>query len=129
MTKEEALKLMELIVIAYPYAYKDQDKQHRIATVRMWAASFPRVPYGIIEQCFNRYRMESRYPPTVADINQELYTLRTEAETAMEIHRQLGNPDQAERYRQIMESASGTGEGLCLPMNPHPPARLGDGRW
>lgn len=129
MTKEDALKLMELIVIAYPYAYKDQDKQHRIAMVRMWAASFPRVPYGIIEQCFNRYRMESRYPPTVADINRELGVLRTEAETAMEIHRQLGNPDQAERYRQIMESASAAGEGLCLPMDPPSPARLGDGRW
>lgn len=104
MTDMEAAKLLELICIAYPYAYRDFDARHRQATVRMWASSFSQVPYCFIEECFNRYRMENRYAPTVADINLELRALRREAQTAMDIHRQLGNRDMEQHFRRIVDS-------------------------
>lgn len=106
MTKEEALKLLELIRLAYPYAYRDLDEYHKLATVRMWLSSFPGTPYPLIEECFNRYRMENRYAPTVADINHELRAIRTEAETAMYLHRQLGNRELEAHFRRRMEGAS-----------------------
>ena len=100
MNGKEAAKLMELIRLAYPYAYRDLDEGHMLATVRMWAASFREIPYPVIQECFDRYRMENRLAPTVADINLELKTLRREAESAMYLHRQLGNREMEERFRR-----------------------------
>lgn len=102
MTQEESGKLLELIQLAYPHSYRDLDEAHMLATVRMWAASFPQVPYPLIEQCFDRYRMENRHPPTVADINLELKTIRREAETAMRIQRQLGNREMEAHFQKLL---------------------------
>lgn len=108
MNREETGKLMELIQLAYPYAYRDMDEGHMLATVRMWEASFCQIPYALVEECFNRYRMANRYAPTVADINMELKNLRCEAATAMSIHRQLGNRDMEMRFRRIYEAIGET---------------------
>ena len=106
MNQAEACKLLELIQLAYPYAYRDMDKHHKQATLRMWMSSFPSIPYPLIEECFNRYRMENRYAPTVADINLELRTIRFEAERAMYLHRQLGSREMEEHFRRRMEAAA-----------------------
>lgn len=119
MNREEAGKLLELIQLAYPYAYRDLDEARMMATVRMWAASFPQIPYPLIEECFNRYRMENRHPPTVADINLELKTIRMEAKTAMRIHRQLGNREMEEHYQKLLAATQPEiGTGLLCRESP-----------
>ena len=50
MNKTEATKLLALIKIAYPTAYRDMDDASKVATVNMWQMSFPDVPYPIMEQ-------------------------------------------------------------------------------
>ena len=72
MNKQEAVKLLALIKIAYPTAYRDMDDESKKATVNMWQMSFPDVPYPIMEQAFNHFRMVSKFPPTVADIVEAL---------------------------------------------------------
>lgn len=72
MTREESIKLLALIKVAYPSSYKDMDKTSAEATVNMWCTSFPDVPYSIMELAFNNFRMESKFPPTVADMCEEL---------------------------------------------------------
>ena len=102
MTYQDAEKLLELIRLAYPYAYRNLDDRHYRATARMWASSFSTVPYPVIEACFNAYRMTNRYAPTVADINLQLQAYRRDLETAMLIQRQLGNRALEERFRRIL---------------------------
>ena len=75
MTREESIKLLALIKDAYPSSYKDMDKTSAEATVNMWCTSFPDVPYIIMEMAFNNFRMNSKFPPTVADICDELRSL------------------------------------------------------
>ena len=72
MNKPEATKLLALIKIAYPAAYRDMDEASKKATVNMWQMSFPDVPYPIMEQAFNHFRMVSKFPPTVAEMVEEL---------------------------------------------------------
>ena len=72
MNREESIKLLALIKVAYPTAYKDMDNASKQATVNMWNNTFPRVPYQIMELAFNRFRMESKFPPTVADMVEAL---------------------------------------------------------
>ena len=59
MNKQEAVKLLALIKVAYPTAYRDMDDATKKATVSMWQMSFPDIPYPIMEQAFNHFRMVS----------------------------------------------------------------------
>lgn len=102
MNKQEATKLLALIKIAYPTAYKGVDNATTIATINMWAVSFPDVPYPIMEQAFNHFRMVSKFPPTVAEMVEELKHIHNQATEGALINKFLGNDEEVKRYRAIM---------------------------
>ena len=102
MNREESIKLLALIKVAYPTAYKDMDKETKLATVNMWQTTFPSVPYSIMEMAFNRFRMASKFPPTVAEMAEELVNVHYQAlEGAMQAHN-LGDKRELGLYRGIM---------------------------
>ena len=72
MTRDDATKLLALIKVAYPSSYKDMDRDFANATVNMWQSTFPNVPYEVMETAFNQFRKKSKFPPTVADMYEEL---------------------------------------------------------
>ena len=106
MNKQEATQLLALIKIAYPTAYKDMDVASKKATVNMWQMSFPDVPYPIMEQAFNHFRMVSKFPPTVAEMVDELKSLYYQALECALIHKGLGHEEEVRQYRAIMDATS-----------------------
>ena len=102
MNKQEATKLLALIKVAYPTAYRDIDKATATATVNMWQMSFPDVPYPIMEQAFNHFRMVSKFPPTVAEMVEELKSIYNQAVEGALIHKGLGNQEAVEQFRLVM---------------------------
>ena len=103
MTKKEAAKLLELITLSYPNAYKGMADAWKVATINMWSNSFPDVPYPIVEQAFNHYRMTNKFPPTVAEIVEELKGVYYEALEKASVHRTMGNRELVSCYREIMQ--------------------------
>ena len=103
MNKQEATKLLALTKIAYPTAYRDMDEASKKATVNMWHMSFPDVPYPIMEQAFNHHRMVSKFPPTVADMVEELRQIHFHATECALIHKTLGDDEGVRRYKAIMD--------------------------
>ena len=79
MTVEESIKLLALIKLAYPNSYKDIDKDTQIATVNMWQRNFDTVPFAIMELALDHYVRVSKFPPTIADICDELKSIHYEA--------------------------------------------------
>ena len=102
MNKQEAVKLLALIKVAYPTAYRDMDDASKKATVNMWQMSFPDVPYGIMEQAFNHFRMVSKFPPTVAEMVEELKRIHFEATEGAFIHKVLEDWETVDKYRLVM---------------------------
>lgn len=102
MTKQEAIQLLALIKVAYPTAYRDMDQASKLATVNMWAGSFPDVPYPIMEQAFNHFRMASKFPPTVAEMVDELKQIHLHATECALVNKTLGDDEAVRRYRAIM---------------------------
>lgn len=102
MNKQEATKLLALIKIAYPTSYRDMDEPSKKATVSMWQMSFPDVPYPIMEQAFNHFRMVSKFPPTVAEMVEELKNIHFQATECALIQKGLGNEEGVRQYRAIM---------------------------
>lgn len=102
MNKQEATKLLALIKIAYPTAYRDMDEASKKATVNMWQMSFPDVPYPIMEQAFNHFRMVSKFPPTVAEMVEELRNVYNQAVEGALLQKGLGNQEMVDKYRLVM---------------------------
>ena len=102
MNKQEAIQLLALIKVAYPTAYRDMDQASKVATVNMWAGSFPDVPYPIMEQAFNHFRMISKFPPTVAEMVEELRQIHFHATECALVNKTMGNEEEVKRYRAIM---------------------------
>lgn len=102
MTKKEAAKLLTLIKLSYPASYRDQDEEWMLATINMWAMSFRDVPYSLIEQGFNHYRMTHKFPPTVAEMVEELRHIHHTAVNCALIQKDLGNYQAVEHYKAIM---------------------------
>lgn len=103
MNKQEAAKLLSLIKLSYPTAYRDIDKETATATVYMWASSFPDVPYPIMEQAFNHYRMTHKFPPTVAEMVEELRGIYYQATECALVNKAMGNEEGVRQFRAIME--------------------------
>ncbi len=79
MTVEESIKLLALIKLAYPNSYKDIDKDTQIATVNMWQRNFDTIPLAIMELALDHFVRVSKFPPTIADICDELKSIHYEA--------------------------------------------------
>lgn len=81
MTFEESAKLLALIKLAYPNSYKDIDKDTQLATVNMWQRAFGTVPYVVMELALDHFVKGSKFPPTIADMCDELKSIHGEATT------------------------------------------------
>lgn len=117
MNKQEAVKLLALIKVAYPTAYRDMDDASKKATVNMWANSFPEVPYPIMEQAFNHFRMTSKFPPTVAEMVEELKGIYYEALEGASVHKALGSRELVSCYQEIMSYTHRYAKGEVGIMN------------
>ena len=102
MNKQEATRLLALIKVAYPTAYRDMDEASKKATVNMWQMSFPDMPYPIMEQAFNHFRMVSKFPPTVAEMVGELKNIYNQAVEGALVSKTMGNLEMVEQYRLVM---------------------------
>ena len=103
MNKQEAVKLLALIKVAYPTAYRDMDDVSKKATVNMWQMSFADVPYPIMEQALNHFRMVSKFPPTVAEMVDELRHIYNQALEGALNYKALGMEETARKYWAIMD--------------------------
>jgi hypothetical protein len=106
LDKQEAAKLLSLIKLSYPTAYRDIDLETANATVNMWQMSFPNVPYPIMEQAFSHFRMVSKFPPTVAEMVEELKHIHHQATEGALLASTMENHALVERYQQVMEITS-----------------------
>lgn len=100
MTLEESIKLLALIKLAYPNSYKDIDKDTQLATVNMWQRAFNTVPFAIMEMALDHFVKASKFPPTIADMCDELKSIYFEA---FENVLTLENGEQRNIYKYIMQ--------------------------
>ena len=119
MNREESIKLLALIKVAYPTAYKDMDNASKQATVNMWQSTFQDMPYPIMEMAFNHFRLISKFPPTVAEMAEELKTLYYEALQGAMVAKSFGTEEDLISCKRIMQytEAYKSGEYLQQPIN------------
>ena len=93
MDRNEAIKFLAIVKVAYPTAYRDMDNANKQATVNMWHISFPKTPFTVMSMAFDNFRRKSVFPPTVAEINEELKNVHYKALEDMQMARMYENDD------------------------------------
>lgn len=106
VTREESIKLLALIKVAYPTAYKDMDDATKRATVAMWHSTFQNVQYTIMELAFENFRRYSKFPPTVADMFDEIEKLYSRSLSDLFHAKICGDKELERRCQFVMEQTS-----------------------
>ena len=91
MNREETIKFLALIKVAYPNAFKDMDQDSKLATINMWQTTFPDTPFIVMEMALDHFRRGSKFPPMVAEMYEELHNLYHEAVFDASIARTQGD--------------------------------------
>ena len=103
MTRQDTLKFLALVKVAYPSAYRDADKDTLNATVNMWQSTFEELPYPIMETAFDSFRRRSKFPPTVAEIYDEISRIHSAAWSDLNEAAMLEDDEKFKQAACIME--------------------------
>lgn len=88
MTRQEALKILAVLRVAYPNSYRGLDEDMASAMAGLWTSQFANMPYSVVSLAVERLISKSTFPPTIAEINDELRSLWAEATTLLSMHEQ-----------------------------------------
>lgn len=102
MTRQDTAKILSLIKLSYPASYQHIDRDTANAIITMWQMTFCDLPYPIMAQAYDRYRMTHKFPPTVAEIVEELRHIYYDALETTIISKQLDNQEMSNHYKLVM---------------------------
>ena len=88
MTRQDALKILAVLKIAYPNSYRGIDEDSASAMARLWATQFSNIPYSVVSLAVEQIISKSTFPPTIAEIKAELRVLWCNATTLLRMHEQ-----------------------------------------
>lgn len=88
MTRQEALKILAVLRVAYPNSYRGLDEDMASAMAGLWTSQFANMPYSVVSLAVERLISKSTFPPTIAEVNDELRSLWAEATALLSMHEQ-----------------------------------------
>ena len=116
MTKEETVAIIAMIKVAYPHYYKDiNDDKERKPLYTLWYNQFQDLPYELVLQAVNAYIAYGKYPPTIADIAEQLQSTYDQVYEMKQSHkRQLKENNDWETMPDWCKGANPDKVGILL---------------
>lgn len=79
MTREDTIKVLSILRVAYPNFYKGLSKQEANAVIDMWAMQFIDIPCDIVCIAINKLISTNKFPPSIAEVKGKLKSMYAEA--------------------------------------------------
>lgn len=90
MTKQETTMILGVLKTSYPNFYKDMDRRQMLDTIELWSEMFANEDLEIVEIAVKSLINTLRFPPTIADIKDQIYKLQNnEQEDVMDLYSKL----------------------------------------
>lgn len=77
MTREDTVKIMAVIKVAYPGYYKDASKVDIAAAVNLWFSMLSDEPYGVVETAIKRLIAVNKWPPTISEVLEQIAAVKS----------------------------------------------------
>lgn len=87
MTRQEALKILAVLRVAYPNSYRGLDEDMASAMAELWASQFANMPYSVVSIAVEQLISKSKFPPTIAEVNEQFLSLWANATMLLGMHR------------------------------------------
>lgn len=75
MTHEDTMKLISLIVVAYPNFDKFRDESHIRSTVSLWDLMFADDDVRLVSMAVEQHIATSKWPPSIAELREIMTTI------------------------------------------------------
>ncbi len=75
MTHDETVKLIGLLIVAYPNFDKYSDKAHLRSTVALWDKMFSDDDFGLVQMALEKHIATSKWPPSIAELRDIMTTI------------------------------------------------------
>jgi hypothetical protein len=72
MTRDDTIKLLAVLFVAYPKFYAGTDQAGKEAAANLWYDMLQEYPPDAVNAAMRQYIKESQWPPTIADIIKRL---------------------------------------------------------
>lgn len=98
MNRQETVKIMAVLEVAYPQFYSKQSEETKLAAVELWATMFSDTDYRLVAAAVKSFIATDvkGFPPSIGIINEKVYKILhkdelTEVEAWEHVKKALGN--------------------------------------
>lgn len=83
MIRTETAKILAVLTAAYPNCYKNLTPEEAKGVVAVWYLQFEEIPADIVFMALNKAIAKNKFPPTIAEIKENLAAMYYEATGAL----------------------------------------------
>ena len=77
LTKKDILLMIKVIRANYSYAYQNSTTEDVTLMTNVWFDCLKQYPQQVVSEAFKRAMQISKYPPTLADITEQINTMQS----------------------------------------------------
>lgn len=89
MNREQAIALFKIFKTAFPRFYADMTKDEAEATIGLWVDMFKDDDPNLVIMASKELLTTLKFPPTIADVKEKMYSLVNKEEDDMELWNEL----------------------------------------
>ena len=81
--------ILKMLKVYYPYHFKDLSTDEQVLMLRLWENAFKDEPYKKVVNVINKWVLENKYMPTIAEVKAKLPPLQ-QIQTTDAWHKRFG---------------------------------------
>ncbi len=78
LNREDVIKVLAYLKVAYPNFYKNMTREEAEETINLYQEMFADSDFKIVSVIVKEWIQTEKFPPTIADIKQKIYSLTTQ---------------------------------------------------
>ncbi len=103
MNREEVIKVLAFLKVAYPSFYKNMRREEAEETINLYREMFADCDFKVVAVIVKEWIQSEKFPPTVADIKQKIYSLTTQEKLPMDLWASLKKAIGNSAYNSVEE--------------------------
>ena len=103
MNREEVIKVLAYLKVAYPNFYKDMKREKAEETINLYQEMFTDSDFKIVAVIVKEWIQTEKFPPTIADIKQKIYSLTTQEKLPTDLWASLKKAISNSAYNSVEE--------------------------
>ena len=103
LNREEVIKVLAFLKVAYPSFYKNMRREEAEETINLYREMFADCDFKVVAVIVKEWIQSEKFPPTVADIKQKIYSLTTQEKLPMDLWASLKKAIGNSAYNSVEE--------------------------